>query len=54
MPHNFADFVRTKTSPGLFIISQRTDVLAAAEGLLLTWSASEAEEWINRICTIPL
>ena len=54
MPHNFADFVRTKTSPGLFIISQRTDVLAAAEGLLLIWSASEAEEWINRICTIPL
>ena len=54
MPHNFAEFVRTKTSPGLFIVSQRTDVLAAVEDLLLVWSASEAEEWINRVCTIPL
>ena len=54
MPHNFADFIRTNTSAGLFIISQRTDVLAAVEGVLLIWSASEAEEWINRICTIPL
>src|SRR2546427_9875890 len=32
----------TNTSPGLFIISQRTDVLAAVEGVLLIWSASEA------------
>ena len=54
MPRYFAQFVRTRTSPGLLIISQKTDVLAAIEALFLIWSASEAEEWANTICTIPL
>ncbi|MBZ5564672.1 MAG: DUF5615 family PIN-like protein [Acidobacteriia bacterium] len=54
LPHKFAAFIRTQTSPGVFIISQKTDLLLAIEGLLLAWAASEAEEWTNRICTIPL
>jgi hypothetical protein len=53
MPRHFADFVRTHTSPGLFIVSQETDLLSAIEGLLLVWTATEAEEWVNTICTIP-
>jgi predicted nuclease of predicted toxin-antitoxin system len=54
MPRHFAEFVQTNTNPGLFIISQKTDILAAVEDLLLIWHASDAEEWVNRICTIPL
>lgn len=54
MPHHFADFINTETSPGLFIISQRTDVRAAIEELLMIWTASEAEEWINTLCPVPL
>jgi predicted nuclease of predicted toxin-antitoxin system len=54
MPHAFAEFVKTTSSPGVFIISQKADTLAAIEALLLVWAASEAEEWINRICALPL
>jgi hypothetical protein len=28
--------------------------LAAIEALLLVWAASEADEWANQICTLPL
>ena len=54
VPRAFAEFVRTSRSPGVFIISQKVDHLAAIEALLLVWAASEAEEWANRICTLPL
>ena len=54
MPRNFAEFTRSKASPGLFLISQKTELLAAIEGLLLVWTASEAEDWTNKIFTIPL
>jgi hypothetical protein len=52
MPTHFAEFVRTNPSPSLFIVSQKTDLLAAIEALLLVWGASEPEEWFNMICTI--
>ncbi|PYV12090.1 MAG: hypothetical protein DMG23_02270 [Acidobacteria bacterium] len=54
MPVRFAEFVRSNTSPGLFIVSQKTDLLSAIEGLLLVWAATEPEEWVNKICTIPI
>jgi hypothetical protein len=54
MPRAFAEFVMATRSPGVFIISQKVDHLAAIEALLLVWAASEAEEWANRICTLPL
>ena len=54
MPRAFAEFVTALTSPGVFVISQKVDLLAAIEALLLVWAASEAEEWTNRICTLPL
>ncbi len=53
MPHHFADFILQKRSPGLVIISQKTGTLVAIEELLLIWTASEAEEWTNRIAVIP-
>jgi hypothetical protein len=53
MPHAFARFVHTNASPGLLIVSQKTDLLSAIEGLLLVWRSFEAEEWTNQVCTIP-
>ncbi len=53
MPHHFADFIKQEKSPGLLIVSQKASVSLAIEGLILIWGASEAEEFINRSCTIP-
>ncbi|PYU99253.1 MAG: hypothetical protein DMG10_25670 [Acidobacteria bacterium] len=54
MPRAFGNFILTETSPGLLIVSQQTSIVLAIEELLLIWTASEVEEWINRICFIPL
>ena len=53
MPRTFTEFIQTGPSPGLFLVSQKTDLLIAIESLLLAWIASEAEDWTNRIATIP-
>jgi hypothetical protein len=44
MPACFAQFISANTSPGLFVVSQKTDLLSAIEGLLLVWAATESEE----------
>ena len=53
MPRHIADFVQGNTSPGLFIVSQKADLLSVIEALICVWAAGEAEEWVNTICTIP-
>ena len=53
MPGHFAEFIRTNVSPGVFIVSQKLDLLSAVEDLLLIWGASDSTEWTNLICTIP-
>jgi len=53
MPMWFADFITTKTSSGILIVSQDLPVKEAITSLLLIWSASDAEEWVNRIAFIP-
>ena len=54
MPRHFADFIVNEKSPGVVIIAQKVSVSAAIEELLLIWSASDAEEWINLIVDLPL
>jgi predicted nuclease of predicted toxin-antitoxin system len=54
MPAHFGTFIETRQSPGLFIISQRADVLLIIEELILIWTASEAEEYVNSLRTLPL
>ena len=54
MPRAFATFVRSKISPGLLIVSQKTNLFAAIDDLLLIWMASDAKEWTNQMSTIPL
>jgi hypothetical protein len=54
MPKNFAAFIVHTSSSGVVVIPQKLPVRAAVEDLLLIWTASEAEEWINRIQVLPL
>jgi len=54
MPKHFAEFIAIRESPGVIIVQQKLSVNAAAEDLILIWAASESEEWINRIKSIPL
>lgn len=54
MPKHFAEFVASNPSAGVIVVPQKLAVNAAAEDLILIWGASESEEWINRIQSLPL
>jgi hypothetical protein len=54
MPHHFSQFIFSRQSAGVIIVSQRLPPIEAVDELLLIWDATDAEEWINRICYLPL
>lgn len=54
MPLEFAEFIVNFRSAGVIIVSRRLSIEAVIEELLLIWSASTAEEWIDRIAKLPL
>lgn len=54
MPRHFFDFITTETSAGVLIIPQHLPVAAVVADLILIWYATEAEEWINQIRSLPL
>lgn len=54
MPTHFGQFIEDHKSPGLIVISQKTDIVSAIEDLILIWIASESQEYVNSILTIPL
>lgn len=54
MPKHFANFLTAQHSPGVFILSQYLPISQAVEELLMSWEASEAEEWIDSIQALPL
>jgi hypothetical protein len=54
MPFHFAEFISLKECPGVFIIPQDLLLSIAVEEIILIWNATGAEEWTNRICSIPL
>ena len=49
MPTHFGAFIQTQDVPGIFMISQKLSIKRAIDELILTWVASEAEEYINSI-----
>lgn len=53
MPEYFARFITTQSSPGLIIISRRLSIGRAVDWLHLLWSASESEEYVNLIYSLP-
>ncbi|MEE8587049.1 MAG: DUF5615 family PIN-like protein [Acidobacteriota bacterium] len=54
MPGWFAAFVAQFDSPGLIVVPQKMPIAQAAEELVLIWAATEAEEWKNQVCVLPL
>jgi hypothetical protein len=53
MPKHFRQFTRRRRSPGALLVRQDLPVGEAIETLLLIWQASEADEWVNRLCLVP-
>lgn len=51
---HFSAFIEHTTSSGVIVIPQKLPVRVAVEDLLLVWTASEAEDWRNRIQVLPL
>ena len=54
MPAEFAEFIVGNQSSGVLIVSRKTALETVIEELILIWSVSTTEEWINRIAKIPL
>ena len=54
IPATFARFVGRSYSPGVLIVPQAMAIGTAVDLVVMIWAASEAEEWANRICRIPL
>ena len=54
VPRHFADFISNGTSAGLILISWNLPIMEAADGLILIGEALEAEEWFNRLNSLPL
>jgi uncharacterized protein DUF5615 len=55
MPRHFGNFLQAaSSSPGVLLIPQHLPIGDAIEELVLIWSASNANEWQNRILRIPL
>jgi hypothetical protein len=54
MPRHFADFINSETSPGVFVVQRSTELIVAIEALILVWTASDAEEYVSSIRTLPL
>lgn len=54
MPRHFGEFITRSASPGLVVVPQGLSVARAVEDLAVIWSASQAEEWTNRIAYLPL
>ena len=53
IPRHFRLFTQTRHSPGVLLVRQALPVGEAIETLLLVWEASEADEWVNRLCLVP-
>ncbi len=54
MPKHLAEFIVHTPSSGVIVMPQKLPIRAAVDDLLLIWTASDAEEWLNRIQVLPL
>jgi hypothetical protein len=54
MPKHFAEFIQKNNSYGLLIAPQNLRRELIVNEILMIWSASETEEWINRVAFLPL
>jgi hypothetical protein len=49
MPRHFAEFLASQSSAGVLIVPQKLPAFQVVDEILLIWTATEAEEWTNRI-----
>jgi len=54
MPRHFGEFITRTESPGVIVARQQLPVGQVVEDVILIWTASQAEEWTNRIAYLPL
>jgi hypothetical protein len=55
MPGHFADLGEMSgRSSGVFLIPQKLPISEAIEEIVLIWSVSEADEWIDQLVWLPL
>jgi len=54
MPDHFNKLLKTGSGPGVLIVPQQLSISVAIDELIMIWSASEAEEYVNSIRRIPL
>src|SRR6266478_8790778 len=54
MPAHFAEYVSAANSSGVILLREAISIAVAIEEHVLISTASEAEEWINRLAWIPL
>ena len=55
MPRHFGNFLEANGQcAGVFLVKQRAPLAEVIDALVLVWSASDADEWKNRILEIPL
>jgi hypothetical protein len=45
MPTEFGQFITSKTSSGVLVLSQKLPISEAINAIILVWEASTAEEW---------
>ncbi len=50
----YARLAAGKTTAGLSMVQQTHPIRSIINNLVLIWAASEAEEWRNLICFLPL
>jgi predicted nuclease of predicted toxin-antitoxin system len=53
MPHHFAAFVKTRSSPGVVLIPTSLTIGAAIEELLTLWLSWSAEDIENQLWWLP-
>lgn len=54
MPRHFGEFVQAQRSPGLIVVPQHLSVGEVADDLILIWTATQPEEWTDRIAFLPV
>ncbi len=54
MPRHFAAFIAREQSPGVLVVPRHHPLKQIVDDLIVIWSATEAEEWTNRILYLPL
>lgn len=54
MPMEFAAFIANSQSTRVLIVSRKTALETVIEELVLIWSLTSPDEWVDRIAKIPL